>query len=118
VDHQQAINLVHQINNLLDFLHPSDFYKLVSSLLAAPATNTAVDCYTLAPIDKQTLLTTMQEKFGLQYEVTAATAAINATGSKPHYFSLNKRAADFGYAPSLTSQEGITREVEALFKRL
>lgn len=101
-----------------DFLHPSDFHQLVSSLLAAPATNTAVDCYTLAPIDKQTLLTAMEEKFGLQYEVTAATAAVNATGAKPHYYSLNKRAADFGYAPSLTSQEGITREVEALYKQL
>lgn len=101
-----------------DFLHPYDFYTLVSSLLAAPASsNAAVDCYTLAPIDKQTLLTTMQEKFGLQYEVTAATDAINATGSKPHYYSLNRRAADFGYAPSLTSQEGITREVDALFKK-
>lgn len=101
-----------------DFLHPSDFYSLVRTLLAAPATNVAVDCYSLAPIDKQTLLTTMKEKFGLKYEITASTAAVNATGSKSHYYSLNKRAADFGYLPSLTSQDGITREVEAIFKQL
>jgi nucleoside-diphosphate-sugar epimerase len=99
-----------------DFLHPSDFYQLIRSVLAAPATNTAIDCYTLAPIDKPTLLTTMQLKFGLQYEITAASTAINATGSKPHYYSLSRRAADFGYAPSLTSQEGITLEVDALLK--
>lgn len=101
-----------------DFLHPSDFYKLVSSLLAAPATNTAVDCYSRSPIDKPTLLEFMQEKFGLRYEITAASASVNATGGKPHYYSLNKRAADFGYQPSLTSQEGIMREVEAILMRL
>ena len=97
-----------------DFLHPSDFYNLVSSLLAAPATNTAVDCYSRSPIDKPTLLEFMQAKFGLQYEITAANASVNATGGKPHYYSLNKRAADFGYQPSLTSQEGIMHEVEAI----
>lgn len=101
-----------------DYLHPSDFYSLVRSLLAAPATNVAVDCYSLAPIDKQTLLTTMQERFGLLYEITTSTAVANATGSKPYYYSLNKRAAEFGYLPSLTSQDAITREVEAIFKQL
>lgn len=101
-----------------DFLHPSDFYQLVSSLLAAPATNTAVDCYTLAPIDKQTLLTTMQEKYGLQFEITAATTSVNATGNKPHYYSLNKRAADFGYVPTLTSLEGIIREADMIIKQM
>jgi nucleoside-diphosphate-sugar epimerase len=101
-----------------DFLHPSDFYQLISSLLAAPATNMAVDCYSLAPIDKETLLKTMQEKFGLQYVITAATTAVNATGSKPHYYSLNKRAADFGYQPSLTSLEGILRETKSILDQL
>lgn len=100
-----------------DFLHPSDFYQLVNSLLAAPVTNVAVDCYTLAPIDKRTLLAAMQDKFGLQYEITAATASINATGNKPHYYSLNKRAADFGYQPSLTSIEGVLQESAAMLQQ-
>lgn len=97
-----------------DFVTPSDFYKLVISLLAVPATNAAFDCYTLAPIDKRTLLAAMQDKFGLQYEITAANASVNATGCKPHYYSLNKRAADFGYEPALTSMEGILLEVAAM----
>src|SRR3989338_1176347 len=97
-----------------DFLHPSDFYKLVSALLAAPAANTAVDCYSLAPIDKPKLLAAMQERFGLQYEITAASAAVNATGAKPHYYSLNARAAGFGYQPDLTSLEGILLESEKI----
>ena len=101
-----------------DFLHPSDFYNLVAALLSASAHNTAVDCYSRAPIDNPNLLAAMQEKFGLQYEITAATASINATGGKPHYYSLNKRAADFGYQPSLTSLEGILRETKSILDQL
>ncbi len=93
-----------------DFLHPTDFYKLITTLLAAPATNAAVDCYSLAPVDKPTLLAAMQEKFGLQYETTKTSTSVNATGRKTHYYSLNARAADFGYQPSLTSLAGILDE--------
>lgn len=93
-----------------DFLHPSDFYKLVSALLSAPAANAVVDCYSRAPIDKPNLLAAMQEKFGLRYEIADATAGVNATGEKPHYYSLNTRAADFGYQPEWTSLEGILEE--------
>jgi hypothetical protein len=100
-----------------DFLHPSDFYKLVGALLSAPTTNTAVDCYSRAPIDKPTLLAAMQEKFGLQYETTEASASVNATGSKPHYYSLNTSAADFGYQPAMTSLEGILQEASAILQQ-
>lgn len=97
-----------------DFLHPSDFYNLVSALLSAPPANVAVDCYSRAPIDKPNLLAAMQERFGLRYEVAEATASVNATGGKPHYYSLNTRAADFGYQPRLTSLEGVLQESESI----
>lgn len=97
-----------------DYLHPSDFYGLVSAILAAPATNAALDCYSKAPIDKNTLLAALQEMFGLQYEVVQTDTGVNATGSKPHYYSLNKRAAEFGYQPELTSIEGILRSSEKI----
>ena len=100
-----------------DFLHPSDFYKLVSALLVAPAANAVVDCYSKAPIDKPSLLAAMQEDFGLRYEITEATAGVNATGSKPHYYSLNTRAADFGYQPGLTSEDGILIEAREVLLR-
>lgn len=101
-----------------DFLHPADFYGLVVALLVAPAGNVAVDCYSKAPIDKPTLLLTMQNQFGLRYEIAEVSAGVNATGSKPHYYSLNKRAAEFGYQPSLTSLEGVVKEAAALFQQL
>ena len=94
-----------------DYLHPSDFYGLVSAILTSPATNAVVDCYSKAPIDKVTLLAALQEKFDLQYEAVQTAAGVNATGTKPHYYSLNKRTEDFGYQPRLTSLEGIEIEV-------
>jgi nucleoside-diphosphate-sugar epimerase len=97
-----------------DFLHPSDFYGLIGVLLVAPAANAAVDCYSRAPVDKPALLAAMQQRFGLRYEVTESNVSVNATGSKPHYYSLNTRAADFGYRPGLTSLEGVLRESEIL----
>lgn len=96
-----------------DYLHPSDFYQLVSVLLGASATNEVVDCYSKAPIDKPTLLSAMQEKFGLRYEVMQAAASVNATGSKPHYYSLNMRAAEFGYQPKFTSIHAVLNESDA-----
>lgn len=100
-----------------DFLHPSDFFQLISALLSAPATNTAVDCYSRAPVDKPTLLMAMQKKFGLRYEVGQTTTDINATGHKPYYYSLNKNAANFGYQPMFTSLEGVLGEAELMLRQ-
>jgi nucleoside-diphosphate-sugar epimerase len=97
-----------------DFLHPSDFHRLVSALLSAPAANAAVDCYSLAPVDKPSLLAAMQAEFGLRYETLEAGASVNATGAKPHYYSLNRRAADFGYEPMLTSLQGVMHEAQSI----
>ena len=99
-----------------DFLHPTDFHQLVSVLLMSTATNTVIDCYSRAPIDKPTLLAAMQENFGLRYEITQASASVNATGRKTHYYSLNKRAKAFGYQPTLTSLDGIGQEAQLFFQ--
>jgi nucleoside-diphosphate-sugar epimerase len=100
-----------------DYLHPSDFYGLVSALLSAPVANAVVDCYSRAPIDKPALLKAMQDKFDLHYEISPSSAGVNATGLKTNYYSQNTRAADFGYQPGLTSIEGILRESEKILNR-
>jgi nucleoside-diphosphate-sugar epimerase len=104
-------------NIVRDYLHPEDFFALVSAILSAPAGNTPLDCYSKAPIDKLQLLAAMQNKFGLQYQVMDAEAGINATGTKPHYYSKNKRAADFGYEPALTSLEGVIQEASLMLQK-
>jgi len=97
-----------------DFIHPSDFYKLIVALLASPAANSVVDCYSKAPIDKPALLTAMQENFGLRYEIIETITGVNATGSKPHYYSLNTKAGGFGYQSNFTSLEGLIKEINAM----
>jgi nucleoside-diphosphate-sugar epimerase len=100
-----------------DFMHPDDFHQLVECLLAEPPANCAVDCYSREPIDKPTLLQTMAEHFGLCYEVVGYTSVlVNATGAKPNYYSLNRKAAEFGYQPSWTSLECILAETSAILK--
>lgn len=97
-----------------DYLHPSDFCSLIKVLLSAPEANTAVDCYSKAPVDKPALLAAMRSEFGLRHETSQTHAALNATGAKTHYYSNNRRAAEFGYEPQLTSLEGILTEAAAL----
>lgn len=101
-----------------DFLHPRDFYNLISALIAAPTTNVAVDCYSRAPIGKSTLLMAMKTEFGLQYETSGRPASVNATRSKPHYYTRNTRAADFGYKPTLSSLEGVLLESGKILTRI
>lgn len=102
------------LNIVRDYLHPTDFVRMVCCILKAPAANMAVDCYSLAPIDKLSLLAAMQENFGLRYEV-ADMAAPPAGSIKLNYHSLNRTAEQFGYQPGMRSLDGILRESEKLF---
>lgn len=102
-----------------DYLHPADFHQLVTRVLDAPPANRALDCYSAAPVDKAALLDMLARRYRLRYEVaTAATPAtapgVNATGAKPHYYSLNRLAAGVGYAPAYTSLDGIAAEADAI----
>jgi nucleoside-diphosphate-sugar epimerase len=101
-----------------DFIHPSDFCNLVNAILAAPATNAVVDAYSKAPIDKPTLLDAVQETFGLQFETIQTDAGVKATGVKPHYYSLNTGAAEFGYQPSWSSSESLLQEIQLMLQHL
>lgn len=99
-----------------DFLGPRDFQQLVARILAAPAQNVAIDCYTRAPIDKQEILALMKQHFGLRYLMDLPPAKLaNATGAKPHYYSLSRRAADLlGYQPMQSSADNLVEEATAL----
>lgn len=98
-----------------DFLHPADFYQMVDCVLRAPPQNTALDCYSRAPVEKMELLAALAARFGLRYEVVAGLAApVNATGAKPCYYSLNRRAAASGYAPAYAALDTILVEAAAI----
>lgn len=95
-----------------DYVHPSDFYSLVNSILSAPDANAVVDARSKAPIDKPTLLEAMREKFGLEYQIMPTSMGINATGGKSSYYSINQSAQIFGYLPRYTSLEGVLLEAK------
>lgn len=99
-----------------DFMHPSDFHQLVECVLAAPAANMAIDCYSAAPVDNATLLQALHERFGLRYETAPPSEAVivNATGAKTHYYSLNHKAETLGYCPVYSSLAGVLEETNAL----
>lgn len=95
-----------------DYINPEDFHQLVVRLLSTPVVNSVVDCYSRSPVDKTSLLEALKDKFGLKYEIVQANVSVNATGNKPHYYSLNHRAADFGYQPKFDSLEGVLNEMK------
>jgi nucleoside-diphosphate-sugar epimerase len=99
-----------------DYVTPYDFHQLVSKILNSKARNDVVDCYSQEPVKKFTLLDTMKKEFGLRYESASGPVGLNATGAKPHYYSLNRRALDFGYQPSLTSLDGVLKEMNLVFQ--
>ena len=104
-------------NIVRDYLHPLDFHALVNLLLKAPAANAVVDCYSLAPIDKISLLDAMQESFGLTYKYVTESGLGKASVIKSNYYSLNRQAAKFGYQPKLTALEGVLKEAEFILRQ-
>ncbi len=102
-----------------DYLHPSDFCQLIKCILAAPAANGPIDCYSLAPVSKVDLLSAMQTRFGLRYEFADAFSAKieNATGAKSNYYSLNRQAAAIGYLPGFNSLDAVITESAELLER-
>lgn len=101
-----------------DFIHPDDLFELVNAALISDERNTAVDCYSKRPAEKFELLNALSQRFGLRYETLESKSYLIATGMKPQYFSLNRRASAFGYAPKWGSVEGVLDEAGHLLHDL
>ena len=99
-----------------DYLHPEDLHQLIIRIILSPAINCSVDCYSKSYIDKHTLLKAMNRNFGLDYKFSDGDSCfkINATGAKPNYYSLNRKAENFNYYPKYTSLDGVFKEMAAI----
>jgi nucleoside-diphosphate-sugar epimerase len=97
-----------------DFITPPDFYHLIQSIIDFKPINTAIDCYTKSPVSKFDLLSELENKFGLRYEIDESVGIINATGAKLNYYSTNDMAKNIGYKPNNTSKDGIVQEIALL----
>ncbi|WEX17573.1 MULTISPECIES: NAD-dependent epimerase/dehydratase family protein [Pseudomonas] len=117
--HENTVLTTSALNIYRDYITPVDFYGLiVNTLRFSGDINLAVDCYTKGSTDKFSILNHLHENFGLQFTVEGASPALNATGTKQHYYSENKVAATLGYRPHFNSLDGLTHEIERsqLFK--
>jgi len=103
-------------NIVRDYLHPDDLFQLMECILKADEINVVVDCYTKEPVKKSDLLSAMQERFGLCYGHKKMEGIVNATGSKVHYYSLNRVAKKIKYQPSYSSIECIWHELDVFLR--
>lgn len=98
-----------------DFIGPVDLRNLLLACLAAPSGfNGPVDAYSRAPIGKAALLALMAARFGLRYRWIERSVAIDATGSKPNYFSTFRVAEQLGFTPRFSSTEAVAAEAAAM----
>ena len=99
-----------------DYVGPLDFYQMINVLLRQGSMNTATDIYSRQPITKESLLTAMSQRYGLEYETTGAPVGLVATGVKQNYYSVNTAAYALGYRPTLSSMENIFLTVDKILK--
>ena len=74
----------------------------------------AIDCYSLKPINKFTLLENLSEVYGLKYKIDESLSVHDPKGLKLNYFSINKDAEKLGYYPEHSSLSGIFEELNKL----
>jgi nucleoside-diphosphate-sugar epimerase len=101
-----------------DFITPIDFSELIRCVLAAPASNRAIDVYSQAPVEKFELLDHLSRVFDFRYEIVASPNPVQPMGEKSRYYSKNRSAGDLGYEPRYSSIDGVTRETLAALEVL
>jgi nucleoside-diphosphate-sugar epimerase len=101
-------------NIVRDYIGSEDFSSLIKAILETPYFNGVVDCYSMSPVDKRTILSTFREQFGLDYEMAAKKIGVNGTGFKEKYYSMNRTAQIYGYTPKFSSIDLLVKEAKKL----
>lgn len=112
---RREIFITSGLNIVRDYLAPSDFCSLIRTMATGPRVNAAVDCYSRAPIDKFSILDWMRTSYGLIYKIVPHDSDGNNV-AKEKYYSVNKKAQEFGYEPEWSSLDSLSREMSLLSK--
>ncbi len=100
-----------------DYVGPREIMQIVERIIQSVPQNIAIDCFSSAPIDKISMLSCLQNEFGLDYEFVDESAGVNATGGKLHYYSQNQLANRvFGYSPKMTAMEVLLEQSRELLR--
>ena len=114
---EKKIFMTSNQNIVRDYIGVNDLYQLILRLISKDKLNAVVDAYSLAPIEKFSILEILKKNFNLKYQFTEADVGLNATGNKDHYFSKNYCAKHYGYQPSLSSAEIILNVSKTLLSK-
>lgn len=112
-------DIVLQVTNepmVRDYLHPEDFCRLLDCILKSAPANAPIDCYSKAPIDKESLLDEMEKTFGLRYRINNSFKDGIRDFTKNFYYSKNRGAALYGYQPGYSSQDCLIVESTVILK--
>ena len=99
-----------------DFVDYTLFLESIFCLLNAEGHNNAYDIYSKKPVAKLELLNELSNDFGLKLKIkeTGNINLFEPTGSKPMYYSMDRRLKKYGYNPSKTSKEIVLSYVKNL----
>lgn len=98
-----------------DYIDADLFYNAVMCILESDHINNDYDLYSCEPIDKNSLLQIMKNHFGLRYYYSEEDVMSSTTGTKPRYYSLDKKISSLGYKPCYNSKELIIRKAQKTF---
>ncbi len=99
-----------------DYIHPEDLFSFLKKCIEKNPINDAFDLYSKKPIAKFELLDSLQDKYGLQYEIKPNSGFSSPTGLKKNYFSQSKKAEMLGYKPKYSSLDTISEELPYFLK--
>ena len=104
-------------NIIRDYVHPQDLAALLDCVIRKRGLNGVYDVYSRGPATKFEILERFAAEFGLRYRVMDGASMVTATGTKDHYYSLNRRAAELGFEPQYESIGGLLAEVGAMMSQ-
>jgi len=102
-----------EVDTVRDYIGTEDLFRLVR-LVADKPFNGVWDCYSAAPVRKFEILDDFYVRFGLRFQINKSAAVLQSTGSKNIYFSLNRKAEEFGYRPQKNSLECLIGETKLI----
>jgi len=106
-------------NIFRDYIGPNEISQIIQRVFQSPFRNAAIDCFSLEPVDKISLISRMQTEFGLKYELVEQQTGLVATGHKLHYYSNSRKATDlFEYIPQSKSLDVVLQQSRSLLSRL
>lgn len=97
-----------------DFIHPSDFFRLVESCIQKNTINEVFDVYSKKPITKFEIIDLFEQRYDLEFKITNDSIETSPTGAKKNYFSSSQKAGKIGYKPEFTSLDTIQDEIKFL----